>query len=367
MSSVLPLKDNRRALFAALLYSVSSTLLNLANKVVFSKASFNFPWGTIAIQNIVSLLALASYLIIAPQATFRLDFDLLRRLVFPMWCFCLFLYSNANALRFVSLPVLTVLKSFAPLGVSIMEVLFFKDILTKDAVFCMIMVVASNYVTAYNDVEFSPEGYAWAGINVASNIAYLLTLRRCLSENYDSVQLALHSTLVSSMLIVPISVVHGDFPSLVYSLLETSQKSMLIVPISVVHGDFPSLVYSLLETSQKFRIFFFGSGLLAAGISISTFWCLAETNGSTLSFLGAMNKIPIVLLGSYLFESHITLLGWVGIFMSIFAGYFFARSKVPKHMTPKSTQEQSPTMDTIETQTGRDLDSENEGDSPRRR
>mmetsp|Transcript_8291 Transcript_8291/g.37038 ORF Transcript_8291/g.37038 Transcript_8291/m.37038 type:complete len:222 (+) Transcript_8291:918-1583(+) len=221
-----------------------------------------------------------------------------------------------------------------------MEVLFFKDILTKDAVFCMIMVVASNYVTAYNDVEFSPEGYAWAGINVASNIAYLLTLRRCLSENYDSVQLALHSTLVSSM---------------------------LIVPISVVHGDFPSLVYSLLETSQKFRIFFFGSGLLAAGISISTFWCLAETNGSTLSFLGAMNKIPIVLLGSYLFESHITLLGWVGIFMSIFAGYFFARSKVPKHMTPKSTQEQSPTMDTIETQTGRDLDSENEGDSPRRR
>ncbi|KAJ8906980.1 hypothetical protein NDN08_003463 [Rhodosorus marinus] len=341
MSSVLaPVKDNRRALFAALLYSVSSTLLNLANKVVFSKASFNFPWGTIAIQNIVSLLALASYLIIAPQATFRFDFGLLRRLVFPMWCFCLFLYSNAKALRFISLPVLTVLKSFAPLGVSIMEVLFFKDLLTKDAVFCMIMVVASNYVTAYNDVEFSLEGYVWAGINVASNIAYLLTLRRCLSENYDSVQLALHSTLVSSM---------------------------LIVPISVVHGDFPSLVYSLLETSQKFRIFFFGSGLLAAGITISTFWCLAETNGSTLSFLGAMNKIPIVLLGSYLFESHITLLGWVGIFMSIFAGYFFARSKVPKHMTPQSTQEQSPTMEAIETKTGRDLDSESEEDSPRRR
>uniref|UniRef100_A0A7S3A9N7 Sugar phosphate transporter domain-containing protein n=2 Tax=Rhodosorus marinus TaxID=101924 RepID=A0A7S3A9N7_9RHOD len=293
MSSVLPLKDNRRALFAALLYSVSSTLLNLANKVVFSKASFNFPWGTIAIQNIVSLLALASYLIIAPQATFRLDFDLLRRLVFPMWCFCLFLYSNANALRFVSLPVLTVLKSFAPLGVSIMEVLFFKDILTKDAVFCMIMVVASNYVTAYNDVEFSPEGYAWAGINVASNIAYLLTLRRCLSENYDSVQLALHSTLVSSMLIVPISVVHGDFPSLVYSLLETSQKYDVqrrregTMPLR----DLCSLALTL--HCHRFRIFFFGSGLLAAGISISTFWCLAETNGSTLSFLGAMNKVSL--------------------------------------------------------------------------
>lgn len=48
-----------------------------------------------------------------------------------------------------------------------------------------------------------------------------------------------------------------------------------------------------LHPQHRFRGIFFSSGFLAAGITIATFWCLKETNGSTLSFLGAMSKVSV--------------------------------------------------------------------------
>eukprot|EP00190_Bangiopsis_sp_CCMP1999_P005578 CAMPEP_0198737096 /NCGR_PEP_ID=MMETSP1475-20131203/67693_1 /TAXON_ID= ORGANISM="Unidentified sp., Strain CCMP1999" /NCGR_SAMPLE_ID=MMETSP1475 /ASSEMBLY_ACC=CAM_ASM_001111 /LENGTH=351 /DNA_ID=CAMNT_0044500953 /DNA_START=326 /DNA_END=1381 /DNA_ORIENTATION=+ len=307
-----PAKGNNRAVISAVLYSLSTTLLNLANKVVFTNKDFNYPLGTIVVQNTISLFALLLFLLISPVEKASYNPAMMKKLLFPMACFCMFIYSNAKALWYISLPVLTVLKSFAPLGVSVMEVVFFGDSLTPQTALCMLLVVASNYVTASSDQEFSARGYAWAGVNVASNVAYLLSLRKCLTENYGMVLVAMHSTLISLV---------------------------IMVPISVTAGDFPAMLYSLVSMSLSYKIFFLGSGILATGITLSTFWCLAETNGGTLSFLGAMNKIPIVLLGAYLFNTKISVLGWVGIFISILAGYLFARMK----MTKKRPVEESKT------------------------
>lgn len=269
-------RDCNRAVLSALSYSLSTTFLNVGNKVVFSLKEFDYPLGSIAFQNVISLFVLLIFIVVGLKERPQFHPGLARSLLLPNVCFSMFLYSNAKALRYINLPVLTVIKSFAPLVgyplrfplfslppsscppnlspslpfrslyrcrpnsvpisltftvaslltqvVSILEVVIFKDPLTTDTALCMVIVVASNYVTASNDVEFSLPGYVWAAVNVVSNVAYLLSLRKSLSDHYDMLTSAFHFTLISLIFIFPLSFIAGDFPHIIKSFLDTSQR-----------------------------------------------------------------------------------------------------------------------------------------------
>lgn len=98
-------------------------------------------------------------------------------------------------------------------------------------------------------------------------------------------------------------------------------------PMAVAGHEVIPFIDHMTNAPFEFKLIYTLSCVLAAGIGASIFWLVQQTSGSTLSFAGACNKIPVVILGAILFNTHISPEGWLSVFFGIFAGVIFAVAK----------------------------------------
>lgn len=292
------LSRSQTSLLAAFLYLTVSTSLTLTNKYIFSDEAFNYPSTTLVIQSLVVVACLTSYQIFQTEETFNPV--LLRQLTIPCVLFALFLFTNARALRHLSLPILSVLKSLAPMGIALIERILFREKISRPVALSMVMIIFSNVVALMNRPEASLIGYFWAIFNVIVNIAHVLSLRTCLSAQFSPVEKTIHANMLASVFMIPFAVANRE-----------------VLPFFI----------HLMHAPWLFRIVFGLSCILAAAIGASIFWLIQLTSGSTLSFVGACNKFPVVVFGALLFHVRITPVGWMSVFVGVLAGIIFALAK----------------------------------------
>lgn len=288
-----------QAVLACCSYAGCSTLLTLANKAIFTESKLNYPWMLLGVQSVVVTLLLLIYYA-ADSSRPVLKRDLLRQMLLPCAFFTLFIFTNARALRYISLPILTVVKSLAPMGVALVERIVFKEQVSIGTYGAMALILSGNIVTVFHDIEFHAVGYMWACLNVAMNVAYVVSLRYCLSNKFSSGEKTLHSNILACT---------------------------FIFPMAFLSGEFPGFFIEFAQTSLRFRVLFLLSCILAAGIGASVFWVIRTSSGSTLSFVGAANKVFVVILGAVLFNAKISQAGWVGVGMGTLAGFCFVLAK----------------------------------------
>lgn len=286
---------------ACLSYALASTSVTIMNKIVFSHAHFHYPWFTLAVQNLISVLTISVAYCAGFTRSGTLSASLTRKMPLPIIFFVCFIFTNAQSLRYVNLPILTVWKSLGPMFVTLFERSYFGDTFSPSVYLSMFFIMLSAFVTAINDLEYSPIGYFWAFLNVVSNVAYLASLRIYLRDPaISSLDKTFHSNLLS---IVP------------------------IIPMSLISGEFPGVISAFAARSFMFKLAFLLSGFLTTAVCASAFWTISVTNGSTLSFIGGFNKVPIILLSLFLFDMRISLEGWIGVTLGVIAGILFISAK----------------------------------------
>lgn len=296
---------------ACLSYAACSTLLTLANKAIFSEARLQYPWTLLGIQSVLVTLQLLVYFSAVTPDRPLFHRRLLRQLLMPCAFFTAFIFTNACALRHISIPVLTLLKSLAPMGIAIVESLLFRDPVSLSTYASMALILSANAVTFYHDIDFHPVGYLWASLNVLMNVAYVVSLRYCITESFSPARKTLHSNFLASI---------------------------FIFPMAIATAELPAFFNEFLATSFRFRLLFLLSCVLATGIGASVFWVIQTASGSTLSFVGAANKVLIVILGAILFDAKISPAGWVGIAIGTVAGFWFAMAKAKAAAQAKREQ-----------------------------
>lgn len=77
------------------------------------------------------------------------------------------------------------------------------------------------------------------------------------------------------------------------------------------------------------------SGLVAILISYCTPWCIRTTSSTTYAMVGALNKLPLAILGIIFFAAPVTLVGNVAIFIGFVSGIIFTWSKNRKVVAPE--------------------------------
>lgn len=292
---------NTSPIHACIAYAVASTSVTVMNKIVFSHAHFHYPWFTLAAQNIISILMISLAHSARLTRSGTLSLKLVKQMPLPILFFVIFIFTNAQSLRYVNLPILTVWKSLGPMFVTLYERLYFGDTFSPAVYSSMLLIVLSAFVTAINDLEYSPIGYFWAFMNVVSNVAYLASLRLFLKDpSVSSLDKTFHSNLLS---LIP------------------------IIPMSLLSGEFPTVISAFAARSLWFKLAFAFSGCLTTAVCASAFWTISVTNGSTLSFIGGFNKVPIILLSLFLFDMRISVEGWIGVSLGVVAGIVFIRAK----------------------------------------
>lgn len=287
------------ALLAAIAYLSCSSSLVLTNKFVFSHETFNFPWTTLAVQSLVVVALLSTYQLWRGGTTFNPD--LLRQLLLPCSLFTLYLFTNARALRHLSLPILSVIKSLAPVSIALVERVLYGDALSLPVMASMLLIVAANTVAMlHRPADESNAGFGWAALNIVVNVAYVLSLRACLSSSFSPVEKTLHSNMIATVMMLPLSVANREMRSFFFYLADANRMLLSMFALSCV---------------------------LAAAIGASIFWLVEQTSGSTLSFVGACNKFPVVVLGAMLFHTRISKVTWASVMVGVLGGVLFAVAK----------------------------------------
>lgn len=302
------------ALLSCVSYAVSSTLVTLLNKIVFSHSRFHYPWTTLATQNILSVILILVGHAFGLTTAGRYSPRVAKDMSIPIVCFILFIFTNAQSMRYINIPVLTVWKSLGPMFVTLFERFYFGDEFSSRVYVAMSLIVLSAFVTAINDLEYSSVGYLWAAGNVFANVMYLASLRKYLrTPNVSALDKTFHSNLLSLIPMIMLAVVTDE--------------------VYFVGQDFRT-------TSSSFKIVFALSGFLTTAVCATAFWTISLTNGSTLSFIGGLNKIPMILISLLIFDTHMSWAGWFGVTLGVLAGFVFMRAKATvANATTKATQE----------------------------
>lgn len=285
----------------------------LINKFIFS-GSLNYPWLLLGFQSAFVSTTLSAYYFVWLRE-WPLHFSHLGELLAPSLAFALFLFSNVRALRYLSLPMYSVIKSLAPIAIAILETTLYSDKVTRGTYMAMVLTIVGNIASVANDLEYSPIGYAWALFNCVVNVLHVLLLRKVVKTPCSNGV----KTLASNVLITLISLSVGLFA-----------------------GEGPGFANQVSSATPKFIVLYCMSCVLSAGIGHSVFWVIQTSSGSTLSFIGTSNKAIVILLGAAFYQTKINAAGAFGIALSIIASICFsvskarANAKAPVHLGSRS-------------------------------
>jgi GDP-mannose transporter len=356
------LRKHTEAIASSLAYASCSILLTLFNKAVFSGRHFDYPWFSLAWQNAVTAVLVAISAGCSLSGKLRWSGDLVRRMAVPNFFFVLFLFSNSRSLRYMTLPVQVVFKSLAPVGITIFEALWHGDSITLGTWLAMFLCVAGNVVAALGrgGISFSVRGYLWAFVNLIANVAYLATLRTHVPPKYSSSARTFASAVLSLFWMIPLAGISGELtsgnklsPQLASRVSSDAMRQNHSVDASERIAQ-PSAIVALSHESPRFLITFLLSGILGTLISAASFWCVSATSGSTFSIVGSLNKIPVSILGFLIFREPTTVYTWIGVMLSLLAGFVFTESKRRACMRETKTTLESGALKTSHTNDGGD-------------
>jgi len=83
------------------------------------------------------------------------------------------------------------------------------------------------------------------------------------------------------------------------------------------------------------------SGGVGLFLSLASLWCVAENGATTYSMTGALNKIPLALIGIVIFAEPVSLQSLVFLIFGLSGGVVFAYVKVTEALQAKSSEEGS--------------------------
>lgn len=285
-------------ILACLSYTFFSVSLTLVNKAIFSNMKLDFPWLLLGFQSTFVTLNLFCSRLITKKPLWKRE--LFMQMLVPSLFVTMYVFSSAKSLKYLSIPVITVIKSLSPICIAIIEGIIYVEPMGIEVYLAMTVVVFSNVVSLTNDLELIPLGYIWAFVNVFFNILYVLSLRIFLGQEYENGEKNLHSNLTQAIFQVPTGFFCGE--------------------VSRVCRDFP-------KTSLSVRALILLSTVLVTGIGHTLFWSLKVTSASTVSFVGGANKVLVVVLGTVLFGAKLSRRGWFGIFLGVVGSIWFAFAK----------------------------------------
>lgn len=149
-------------LLPVLSYCVSSILMTVTNKYVFSGYEFNLNFFLLLLQSIICVCAITAFKTLGiigfrdfSTAEARKWFPISALLVVMIW-------TSSKALQYLSIPVYTIFKNLTIILIAYGEVLWFGGAVTSLALFSFGLMVLSSVVAAWADIRLAIEGYTAA-------------------------------------------------------------------------------------------------------------------------------------------------------------------------------------------------------------
>ena len=303
----------------------------LVNKLILTTYKYKYPMVLLFFQNFCSLLLLrlASALGFLPNFSPIMKKDKVMKWLPVSVLFVLMLLTGFYSLKYLAVPMVTIFKNTNNVLVTVGDWYFFGQHVSLGVVLTLGLMILAALLAGSNDLQFSLIGYIWTFFNCLSATGYVLYMRVAINGmDLDRFTMAYYNNILSLPLILLGDIlVFGEF----YQFLSSPSSD-------------DQTIFSSSSSSSSFYLLFLFSGCIGFTLSNASFKCLQITSPTTYSMVGALNKIPLAIIGTWLFSTNISAKGGIYIFLSLLAGVCYAWTKAKYANSSNKTEENSPLL-----------------------
>jgi len=280
------------------LYSLCSISMILLNKLVVDTYGVNFPLALIFYQNLAALLLVSVLKSLGVVHYPSFDIAVAKKWLPLTVFFVVMLVSSIKSLHTMSVAIQTIIKNLAVVLTALGDKYFFQKPVTPIMFVAFGLMIAGSYMGTIQDKWVTPAGLFWTILNVLTTVGYVLYMK---------------------LLVHQVSQEIGRYGPVFYNNLLS--LPFLVIPACMTT---PDLILRLQHTPYAGDFCLVAMLLIGAVMTFASFWCMKLTSPTAYSVMGSLNKVPLALIGIVLFGTYPTVLGLVGISVSLTGGVIYA-------------------------------------------
>jgi GDP-mannose transporter len=296
--------------FSVFLYCLCSMSLTLLNKAVV----YTYKMDDVVSLVLIFQLLTAILITLLAKHVFRittyppLSLETAKRFVPLSIAYIFMLQSSLWAFSKVSVPLFNTLKNMSTILTFMGEVYLFQQKPSIEIYMTFLVMIAGSVLVVVENFSFTPLGLIYTFINIIATSTYLLYMRYVLRDK------SLQDL--------------GKAGPVLYSNAVSIPFLALIV---LLNGEYRMERWYTADSQYLFNSF---SGLLAfsalliigGSMQFATNYCIKNNSVTTYSMAGSLNKVPLAVLGVFLFSQYPSTIGWISISIGLIGGILYSYS-----------------------------------------
>jgi drug/metabolite transporter (DMT)-like permease len=298
----------------AVLYCATSISAVFLNKIILARSgrfrefkSVEFLMLLQSIIGVIILLLFNHFRII--DFPLKLDRPRFVRVLSVNVLFVLMTVGSAYSLRWLSLPMVSLLKNCQVVLVCILEYLFLRNRPGKLTVASLCVIVFGSFCGSVTDLEFNFVGYFWMLVSILSSALYLVSIKVAFRDSHIE-----EFTLVF----------YNNLCSIPFFFLSSLPRGMFMHALKYSISG-PWLLWVLILIS----------GFTGVGVNITTYMFVTAASPTSFSVLGVIKKVAQTLLGYLTWSAPTNVGNIVSVCVGVIGGiaYSVARKMERKRET----------------------------------
>lgn len=309
----IPMSSRSMSILSCLLYTAMSVSMVLVNKAISAQLDSEVRKRLPDFSIIFTQCIVAVFLVYGARLFRIVDFPDFSLATALRWLpvnilFVGMLCSGFISLTYVNVPMATVLKNMTNIFTIAGDWYLFNGDLSLLIILSVSLMTMGAVMAGLNDLQYTFKGYVWTGLNCLFTSSYILYMRYASSSiNLPRFGMVAYNNVLSAAILFPLCFLDGEM----FSNFPDAFKDT-----GIYHSFF---IWSVILT-----------GCIGFGLNFASLWCVSSTSATTYAIVGTLNKIPITVLGYFLFDTVISSAGAVFIFMATLGGMLYGYAKLPK-------------------------------------
>ncbi|OEU09349.1 putative GDP-mannose transporter [Fragilariopsis cylindrus CCMP1102] len=309
-------KKNGKVLSTCLSYSFCSVSMVLVNKSLASSYNHLID-GDLNILLVVIQAIVAVFAVEGCKRLGWVDYPSFSFETAKEWApvnifFCLMLFTGMSSLQYNSVPMVTIFKNVSNITTAVGDYYCFGNKPEPLVVVAFGIMLSGAVAAASNDLSLSPMGILWMIGNCVSASGYVLYMKHATEKvKLSKFGMVFYNNVLCVVFLLPVAIAMG-------------QTTVFFTTPAIHTPDY----------AMK-NLF---AGLVGFLLNFASLSCVATSGPTTYVTIGSLNKIPVAILGYYIFDSVISQETWFFIAVSMCGGFLYSYAKLISSSSPRTNR-----------------------------
>lgn len=211
--------------------------------------------------------------------------------------FCGMLFTGMTSLEHNSVPMVTVFKNITNIMTTVGDCIIYGASVEFLVICAFGIMLAGAVLAAKNDTDVTTTGLFWMLANCVCTSGYVLYLKYATkSVKLSKFGMVFYNNVLCTLFLLPVSLMNGEI------------RTFLSTP--ALH----TMDYAVKNAFAGFVGFF---------LNFASLNCVAQTGPTTYAMIGSLNKVPIAIMGYFIFDNVISEETWKFICISLIGGILY--------------------------------------------